>query len=176
MKKRNVNRKLLFLALRYLFLLVIAIPHLWIFYAVFTPLTVYPVFFILNMFYSVSLDGVSLIIGNNIIKLVEACIAGSAYYLLLILNMTTPMKTEKRIKSVAFCFFSFLAMNIARIVVFSALLLGSFSLFNLTHLVFWYFISSLLVVFIWLSAVKLFKIKEIPAYDDLKFVYKLIKR
>ena len=161
---------------RYLVLLLASVSDLWIFYAVFTPLTIYPVFFLLSLFYEVSLAGNVLILEGFPIHLVEACIAGSAYYLLLILNLTTPMDLKKRIYSLSFSFLLFLFVNILRILLFSILFINAFSLFNLTHLIFWYFLSGFLVFLIWLAEIKIFKIKQIPVYSDIRYLYNQIKK
>src|SRR3989344_7635602 len=98
MKKENY---LAYLALRYFILLVLSSFNLIVFYFVFTPLTVYPVYWILSLFNeSVRLIGKNFIYLNGIkIELIGACVAGAAYYLLLIFNLTTPMKFVKRIKN-----------------------------------------------------------------------------
>jgi hypothetical protein len=44
--------------------------------------------------------------------------------------------------------------------------------FDLLHKILWYFGSVFLTVGIWFLEVYLFKIKEIPFYSDLKFLYK----
>lgn len=161
---------------RYIIALIIALPNLFLFYFIFTPLTIYPVFFLLSLIYNISLFGNILLINSFKITLVEACIAGSAYYLLIALNLTTPMQAKKRIYSLIFLLFTFLLVNIVRIFLFTVLLLNSFSLFNLTHLFFWYVLSTLIVVVIWLINIKLFNIKEIPVYSDLNYIVKLIKK
>lgn len=174
MKKEN--GRAYYPIIRYLILLLIALPNLWLFYVIFTPLTLYPVFILLNIFFNVSLSGTTIMLTDFPIMLVKACIAGSAYYLLLILNLTTPMALKKRICSLIFSFFCFLIINIFRIFFFSILFIASFSLFNLTHLIFWYFLSSIIVFLIWLATIKIYKIKEIPVYEDVKFLYKKIKK
>ena len=99
----------IYLVVRYGLLLILGLFNLWIFYKIFTPLTVYPVYWILYALDS----GTTLLAGNNIFfaghyaELVSACIAGAAYYLLLILNLTTPMKLEKRVKSLGLLFGGF---------------------------------------------------------------------
>ena len=100
---------------RYLILILIAIPNLWLFYLVFTPLTAYPVFALLNIFYDASLVAGKIIIINRSIpiELIKACIAGAAYYLLLILNLSTPkIKIRSRIKILLLAFGSFLVLNV----------------------------------------------------------------
>ncbi len=157
--------------LRYLFLVAIALPGASLFYIAFTPLTVYPVFWILSLFCTVSLEGSTFILGFCSVNLVPACIAGAAYYLLLALNLTTPMKPILRTKSLLFLFVSFLALNIFRILLFISLFGIGFEYFDIAHKAVWYFGSTVLVVLIWFANVKLFEIKAIPAYSDLKTLY-----
>ncbi len=172
MNKKEVTA----LLFRYLILLIIAIPNLYIFYKIFTPLTVYPVYFILNSLYNaILLEGNTIFFKGYYAAIVPACIAGAAYYLLLILNLTTPMKLKKRIKSLIFIITIFLILNIIRIIVFASLFSIGYKYFDLTHKLTWYIGSTILVVFIWFSNVWLFKIKEIPIYTEFKSIFLDIK-
>lgn len=163
----------LIVLLRYIVLLLVAFPRLDLFYLVFTPLTVYPVFFILDLVKGADLVTSSLImLEGQGIELIPACIAGSAYYLLLILNLTTPMNSIKRIKSIFFLFASFLILNIARIILFSFLLLEGYEYFDLAHNLTWYAGSTVLVILLWFANVYIFKIREIPIYTDFKAITK----
>jgi exosortase/archaeosortase family protein len=168
------NKKIYFLILRYLILVLAALGNLAIFYFIFSPLTIYPVFCLLKLLYNASLSGSTIIFSGFSIQIVEACIAGSAYYLLLILNLTTPMPFKKRIISIIFSFLIFLIINIIRIFFFSILILKSFPLFNLTHLLFWYFLSGVIVFLVWLAVIKIFRINSIPVYSDILYLYKFI--
>jgi exosortase/archaeosortase family protein len=164
--------------IRYIILIITAIPSFWIFYFVFTPLTIYPVYFILNIFFGATLVGNSIFIENQIspIEIIGACVAGSAYYLLLIFNLSVPnIKFQKRIKMVCFTFLSFLVINILRIVILSAIFVLKPEIFNITHKLSWYIGSIVLVVGIWFLAVKKFEIKEIPFYSDVKSILKYIR-
>src|SRR3990172_2662420 len=170
-KKGNISD----LILRYLILVLVAIPNLWLFYLVFTPLTSYPVYWLLNIFYDASLLNNNVVLLNQAIsiELIEAWIAGSAYYLLLILNLSTPgIKFNKRIKFIAISFLVFLAVNILRIFILSLIAVSGSSFFDITHRIFWYALSTVFVVAIWFAEVKTFKIKIIPFYSDIKFLYK----
>lgn len=160
---------------RYLALILLAMGNLWIFYKIFTPLTIYPVYFLLNLLYHASLSGTSIFSSQFSIQLVNACIAGSAYYLLLILNLAVSMPLKKRIPALIFSFLAFLIINILRIFLFTLLLVKSPALFNFSHLAFWYILSAVIVFLVWLLEIKLFKIKAIPFYDDLKFLYNKAK-
>jgi len=163
--------------LRYIILVAVAFPSLWIFYFIFTPLTIYPVYFIFNLFLEVSLLGNILLIENNLpIEFIRACIAGSAYYLLLILNLATPgIDLKKRIKMIFFSFAALLFVNLFRIILLIFIFFSGFSFFELTHEVFWYSMSVIFVIIIWFAEIKIFKIKKIPFYSDLKFLYKKIR-
>ena len=118
MKKKKSNLSISGIILRYFLLILAALFNLWIFYAIFTPLTVYPVYFLIKLFFNTSLLGNTLFINNSIpIVLIEACIAGSAYYLLFIFNMSIPnIKPKKRVSMILFSFLSLLVLNILRIV------------------------------------------------------------
>lgn len=176
MKKRVEYKQIYSLFLRYLILIVLGLGNLWIFYFVFTPITIYPIYFFLHTFFSATLSGTTLLFNNYPIIIAEACIAGSAYYLLTILNLSTPISFAKRVYSLAFSYLTFLIINIIRIIIFSILFVNSFSLFNTLHLLFWYFLSGVIVFLIWYATIKLFKIKEIPVYTDIKYIYSLTRK
>src|SRR3989338_1401040 len=151
--------------IRYLIIVLIAIPNLFIFYFIFTPATVYPVFGLFKIFFKeVLLVGDTFQISNEFfIEIIPACIAGSAYYLLFILNLSIPkIKIKKRVKMILSLIFVYLPENQ--------------NLFNITHKLFWYLGTTIFVVLIWFIEVKAFKIKEIPVYSDIKYLYKKLKK
>jgi len=158
--------------MRYLLIVLVAIPNLYLFYFLFTPLTIYPLYFILNVFFDITLSGSSLIINSYQIHIIDACVAGAAYYLLFALNMAIPgIKFKQRAKMIAFSFLSLLVLNLIRILSLILILFYGASLFDITHKFFWYFLSTLLVVLIWFAEVKIFKLKEIPFYTDILNLY-----
>lgn len=159
--------------LRYLLVALVALPGLAIFYSIFKPLTVHPSYWILDLiFQTVSLEGNSILIGSDfVINIINSCVAGSAYYLLFALNMSVPNKCfKKRSKMLGFGFFALLLLNLFRIVVLGTMFVSgsSESLFETTHQAFWLIGSTVFVVGIWFAEVKIFKIKEIPVYTDIK--------
>jgi exosortase/archaeosortase family protein len=166
------------LALRYGLLIFIGLFNLilsekGLFYAVFTPLTVYPSYFFLHFMYNASMISSSVLFFKGYYAtIIPACIAGSAYYLLLILAMATPMDRIKRIQVIAFVFTLFLCLNIFRIVFFSSLLFTGYAYFDFAHRAIWYFGSTVLIALIWFVAVFSFSIKEIPFYSDVKRLIK----
>ncbi|MFH1787675.1 MAG: pacearchaeosortase [archaeon] len=159
--------------IRYLVIFLSALPHFWIFYFIFTPLTIYPVYFLLKIFFDVSLSGNIISVSDYSIEIINACVAGSAYYALLVLNLSIPkIKIKKRIKMLLFAFVSLLTINILRILFLSILWVSGSSFFDITHKLFWYFLSTIFVVLIWFTEVRIFKIKEIPFYSDLSHLFK----
>lgn len=176
MKKRKNNIK--DILLRYSTLVIIGLVGINFFYFLFFSLTIYPVYFILKIFFNASLN-LDIITINNLpsIKIIGACIAGSAYYLLLILNLAVPnIKLEKRIKLLLFSFASLLVINILRIFLLSIMFVQGISFFDLTHKLFWYVGSTLFVVAIWFIGVKIFHIKEIPFCSDIKFLWENLRK
>lgn len=164
---KKTNKFIISLFARYLILIVFGLS-LPLFYKILTPLTLHPTNFILNLFYKSFLFSNYLIINSTLIEIIPACIAGSAYFLLLILNLTTEMKTKQRIYSVSFSLTALLLINILRISILSLMLIKETAYFDITHKIFWYALSILFVVGIWFLTVYLFKIKHIPIYSDIK--------
>lgn len=174
---RKEDRKTYLIFIRYLILILTALFLLDYFYKILLPLTIYPVALLLNTGYHSSVQGITILIDNMPkIELVEACIASSAYFLLLLLNLSIPMKPRTRIFSIIFSAVLFLAINIVRILIFSLLYLNNFKYFDITHLFFWYVVSGVIVFFVWLSTIKTFKIRNIPFVSDIKFFYNQTKQ
>ncbi len=159
--------------LRYFLLVLLGAFNLWIFYAIFTPLTIYLSYFFLSL-----IDEGTILISDNIFRfrgsfaqIIPACVAGAAYYLLCILNLTTPMSAVKRVKSFSFIILSFFVLNVARIIIFTFLMTQGYQFFDLAHRTFWYFGSTVLVVLIWFANIFLFNIRTIPIYSDFKNIF-----
>jgi len=174
MKKLKLDRSYLVLW-RYIILLglIFTLP---IIYKIFTPLTAYPVAGLLNLFYeSVNISQNLISVNSSLIELIPACIAGSAYLLLLILNLSTPMGLKKRIHAILASFALLLVLNILRIMVLAIFYLNNYSFFDVTHKLFWYGLSTIFVVGIWFWIVKIFAIKQIPVYSDIKYFIQEIK-
>ncbi|MEK6829209.1 MAG: pacearchaeosortase [Nanoarchaeota archaeon] len=170
---KKSSNEILSIFYRYLLLIALPLGGLWLFYFVFTPLTVYPVYFLFNYFFGATLDKTTVYVGLVPIELIKACIAGSAYYLLLIFNLSTPnIKINQRLKMLFFAFLIFLVVNILRIFVLGILYMAGSPLFDIIHRLSWYAGSVALIVAIWFYQVKAYKLKEIPAYSDLKFLYR----
>jgi exosortase/archaeosortase family protein len=160
------------LILRYSILIIIALPGLDLFYYFFMPLTTFPVYGLLNIFFNATLNLNIIQIGELSIEIIDACVAGAAYYFLLILNLATPkINITKRLKVIGISFGIFLIINILRIFILSLIYFVNNPIYEFTHKLFWYLGSTIFVVAIWFFVVKIFKIKKIPFYSDLKFLY-----
>ena len=159
------------LAARYGLALLLGLNNLWVFYFLFLPLTLFPVAGILSIFYHLSLAEKSISIAPKAIEITDACVAGAAYYLLALLILTTrniPRRT--RMNMFAFGAFILLIINIIRILILSGMYLNDAASFEITHQIFWFALSTLAVVLIWIFTARAFRIQSIPVYSDMKFL------
>lgn len=175
--KTKRDKNTIFILLRYITCVLFSLNNIFLFYFILTPITINVVYFFLKLFSpNVILQGSTIFFNNHAIQLLGPCIAGSAYFLLFILNFTTPMPVRKRILSLLFSFLFLFVINIARILIFSILFTENFSLFNTLHLFVWYCLSGIFIFFIWVATIKTFKIKQIPVYSDFKYLLSLIQK
>lgn len=124
---------------------------------------------LLSLFHEVVLiSNHSFTLSHQLIELIPACIAGSAYFLLTLLNLTTPMGHEKRVYSLVYLYAGFLVLNVVRISVFSLISLSGAPFFDFLHLATWYVGSTVFVVGLWFSQKYVFKITDIPVYTDVQ--------
>jgi len=175
---KKSSKQILSLFVRYAIIVLISFPNLYLFYAIFTPLTLYPVFFLLSLFFKASLSENIILLQGFSIEIIQACVAGSAYYLLFILNISVPdIKISRRIKMILLSFAALLVVNVLRIFLLSLMVFYGSSYFEITHKLFWYILSTIFVIVIWFAEVRIFKIKQIPIYSDLKFSFQgLLKK
>jgi exosortase/archaeosortase family protein len=167
------TKRISLLFLRYIIILLVSIKNLWIFYFVLSPITIHASNLLLKTVFRTSLIGNSIIIKAYEININNACVAGAAYYLLFILIFSIPLNAKKRIKAVLFSFISLLVLNILRIFILGILFVNNVSSFDATHKIFWYFLSSIFIATIWIATVKIFKIKEVPFYTDIKYLFSI---
>ena len=166
------DKKIVDIVIRYFILLVLGILGLNIFYMIFLPLTKLPVFWILSAFYPAIMNQNNIFIGSKVIEIVGACVAGSAYYFLMMLNLAIPdIKVKRRLYMIGLSFSIFLIINILRIILLSFMYIEESQVFDVTHKILWYLGSTLFVVVIWFFIVYRFDVKKIPFISDLKFIY-----
>lgn len=156
--------------IRYLFLLLFVLANIFAFFL--PKATIYSAFYVISLFSNATLTNNIINLNGANIDLAAACIAISAYYLLLILNLSTPMALRKRIYSLLLSFSLLFVINILRITIFSFLFISSQPFFSALHFMTWFIFSSILVFLVWYVNIIFFNIKEIPVYSDLKFLIK----
>ncbi|QQG39032.1 MAG: pacearchaeosortase [Candidatus Woesearchaeota archaeon] len=159
-------------------ILLLAIPY-FVFYPIFTPLTIYPSYLILKLagFNPILLSSTKILLSNITLNFIPACIAASAYYLLyLLILLTKDLTLLKSIKLFIYGSLLILIMNIFRIYTVVFILLNySKNYFDAIHLTFWTIFSSIYVALVWVFLTKKLKIKTIPFYSDAKYLYKKLK-
>jgi exosortase/archaeosortase family protein len=158
---------------RYLLIIVLGLGNLYLFYKFLTPITISILDSIL------SLSGESLVIGNSIhfkrviFEIIPACIAGSAFYLMFILVFSTrEIEFRKRLTVLLSSFVLLFFFNMSRLVFLVSIVRASY--FEAVHWFLWNFVSVIFVVGIWVLMVYLFRLKTIPIYSDLKYLFDLI--
>lgn len=171
-KKSISLSQLLSIVFRYVFLIVIGFFGLNLFYIIFSPITINFSYKFLSLFFEVIKQENVLLINNHSIEIINACIAGGAYFLFLILSFSlAKINFIKRILLVLFSWTCFFILNFIRIILLSFLFVNDNSLFDISHNFFWFIGSTFFVILIWFLSVKIFKIKGIPFYDDLLFLF-----
>lgn len=149
--------------------------NLGLIYAVFSPLTLAILKLILLPFKPIFMGNL-IIIKEQILEFIPACTAASAYSLLAILTLLTNISFKKMIKIFITGALIILAFNILRIFILILILIYSGNhLFETLHMFFWQVISTLIVVLTWILLTKVYKIKEIPVYSDIKRIRFIIK-
>lgn len=168
-------RRVFSIVLRYFLILIFGLGNLYLLYLLFTPLTLNITYFILNIFTSPSLINGFIYFNESIIQIIPACVAGAAYYLLLILILSTPnLSFKKYLKLIGISFGIFFLFNVLRIIFL--ILIRNTLQFDLIHSIFWYFLSTILVILIWFFLVKRYKLNDYPIISDILFLMKFSKK
>jgi exosortase/archaeosortase family protein len=173
-----MNKKQSFyLLFRYILLIFLALGNFFLIYELANPATIKASFFLIKELYPAAqiLDSNTILYAGFTAKIIPACVAGAAYYLLLILNLSTPMPIKKRLKSLLFVIFSFYLLNLIRIITFAKLLTLGTNYFENLHEITWYFGSTIMLILIWFVNSLIFKIKAVPVYSDLISITKDLK-
>ena len=173
MKKQS--RKIISIFSRYLLIILLGLFNLKIFYLVLRPLTTYGAYIILEIFSNPSIVGNIISLNGQNFEIINACVIGAAYYLLLVLFLSfQKVKLTIRIKSIATAFIALYVFNIARIVFL--ILISENNYFEQIHWIFWNLTSTIFVLLIFFLTIKAYKIKEIPFLEDIKYLAKKTKR
>lgn len=165
------------LVLRLLALVIIfLIPSLML--LIFSKPTIYLSYYSLKLLsYNPILVNNDIIINQAVLTFIPACVATSAYYLLIALVfLTKDLKLKTIIYSIVLGSSLILLFNILRVDILVFILLNfSKNLFDTLHLFIWKFLSGIYVALVWLLLIKIFKIKTIPVYSDVKYLIKKIR-
>ncbi len=166
------KRGIWLMGLRYV-LIIVAIFALPLFYEVLRPVTTFLSYGLMRLFYYAQLSGNFISIQGYSIEIIDACVAGIAYFLLIVLNLSTRLIGPlKRIWLFLFTSVVFLIVNVIRIFLMTVLLVNKSGWFDTAHLVFWYALSIVFVFLIWVLSIKVFRIREIPVYSDVKAIFR----
>ena len=153
-----------------------AILILSLFYPILNTLLAFPTigasYFLINLFHPASVLGNIISFNGTQIELIDACIAGLAYLLLIVLNLAVEMPLKTRIRALSFSIIAFWVFNVLRIAKLALLFSSGSTYFSYLHAFFWYFGSIVMVFLIWLLEVKIFKLKEDPFISDITFLGK----
>ena len=169
------SKKISGLFARYIALIILGLGNLYIIYKILIPLTFNALRIILSIFTKPFVMDNIIYVRTIGIEIIPACVAGSAFYLLLILLLSTAdVKSETRTKAIITALASLFILNILRILILIPM--AGTAYFETAHWIFWHIISTIFVVAIWFSVVKIYKIKSIPIYSDIKYIKKLIKQ
>ncbi|MBT3324596.1 pacearchaeosortase [archaeon] len=164
------------LYIRYILALIVAFSSNF-FYTIFSPLTIYTTYFILSLFYNVTMTNSSIIFQDVTFSFIPACTAATAYLIITELILLTRGVSFKNIlKFLYISYLSIFTMNILRILVLIYIYLNyGKNYFDAFHLVFWHILSTIFVALVWIFLVEHFNIRGVPIYSDIKHLLKLKK-
>nr|MBI4156228.1 pacearchaeosortase [Candidatus Woesearchaeota archaeon] len=153
-------------------LLLVLIP-INVFYLLLLKPTLFLTFISMN-FYEPIINSSSLIINNEILVFIPACIATSAYYLLAgLVLFTKDLSLKRSLKMFFLGSLMIFIFNLIRIdFLIYVLIEYGIDWFNKVHLIFWNFLSTVFVAGTWILLAIKFKVKTIPVYSDLKYLLK----
>ena len=165
------------IAIRWFFALLAALAYEG-FYSVIAPVTLHISYGLLKLFTHASILGNHVYVGTYTLEFVPACAAVAAYVLLAILILFTRGISFQR-GMIMFFYGSALILlaNILRIELLIYVLLNfGKNYFDTLHFTLWHVVSSAYVAGVWIFLVWRFKLKEIPVYSDMKYVWNTHKR
>lgn len=168
------SKKITNLFLRYLTILALGTSNLYLIYKILTPATIHATNTILNLFTITTLTENIIHFNQTTIQIVPSCVAGSAFYLLLALLLSTAnIKPKTRLNAILTAVAILFALNVTRILILTSL--TNSPNFETLHWIFWHIISTLFVVATYIATIKLYKIKSIPIISDIKYMKSLIR-
>ena len=168
------SKKILNLFSRYLAVLILGTSNLYLIYKILTPLTIHTANLSIKIFTPTVLVENIIQFNQTIIEIAPSCMAGSAFYLLLALILSTAnIQPKTRFKAVLTALTVLFVLNIIRILILASL--TATPNFETIHFIFWHIVSTAFVVTIYIATIKYYKIKSVPILSDLKYLKGLTK-
>ncbi len=168
----NQTENIFGIFIRYLLIIILGLGNLYLFYGFLTPVTISFLKFLLSFSGDPVIVGTSIHFKRVIFDIIPACVAGAAFYLMFILVFSTRgIKIGKRLSILLISFALLFVINILRLVFLISIVRASY--FNEIHWFLWNFVSVIFVVGIWVFMVYRFKLRGIPLYSDLKYLWNL---
>lgn len=167
-------KKIINLFLRYAIILILGVGNLYIIYGALTPLTVNATNLAIKILTPTTLINNTIHFSQATIEIAAPCVAGSAFYLLLALLLSTSnVKPKTRIYSILTAVAILFTLNITRILILASMITSPN--FEIIHWIFWHILSTIFVVATYVATIKLYKIESIPVYSDIKHIRSLVK-
>ena len=153
---------------RYILITLVSIFGFSIFERLLTSPTIHALVGLLKIFYNeIILEGAYIYVNGQGFEITTTCVMGIIYWLLFILVFATAgLKVEKRFCVLAFAWLSVFIFNIMRMLFLVSIAQKPY--FNGVHWLFENVIAIILVILVWTATIRLFKIKTVPFYSDLK--------
>ena len=111
-------------------------------------------------------------------RIVEACVAGFAFYLIWVLMLLTKdVRLRDRVGIFVLGMVLMFSMNVIRILILIGIYINlGVDAFNSVHFLFWQVFSGVYVAIVWISLVSMFKLKGVPAWEDIKTLWGMIRK
>ncbi len=169
-EKKTIN-----IFLRYSLILILGSFNLYIIYKILTPLTIQATSLAIRIFTPTILTSNIIQFNQTTIQIVPACVAGSAFYLLLVLFLSlSTMSPKARLRAILTALTALFTLNITRILFLASI--ANYPSFETIHWIFWHIVSTIFVVAIYIATIRYYKIKQLPIISDLKYLNSLRKR
>jgi exosortase/archaeosortase family protein len=160
-----MDKRFVSLVVRYVLLLVVGF-NLPFFYGLLLRFTVVVSSFVFSLFSSPLVVDNFIRLPFVVLEIIPSCVAGSAFYLLLVLSFSLGSTSwSKRLLVFFFSASLLFLFNVFRIVILA--FLGSSNFFPVLHWLFFTFLSTVVVVLLWLFALRLFSVSAIPFWTDV---------
>jgi exosortase/archaeosortase family protein len=163
--------KTLHLFARYLLVAVTAAGNFYVFRKILTGPTITATAAALRLFFDdVFIMSPYIFVHGVTTEITASCVAILAYYLLFVLIISTAnVKPAKRLMALAVSFAILFILNVARMVLLVFIVHTPY--FDTAHFLFEHLFFSVVVVAVWAGISFFMKIKTVPVYSDLKFLY-----